>query len=101
MHAFPLKPQAATGPVSPSTPVRIFSTAPQSLGAGRDSYLHDIAEVAAWSEQAGCTCILVYTDNGIVDHWLVAQVIIENTTALCPRVAVQPVYMHPYTVAKM
>ena len=101
MHALPMKPHAAEDPSSSLTPVRIFSTAPQSLGASRDSYLHDIAEVAAWSEQAGCTGILVYTDNGIVDPWLVAQVIIENTTALCPLVAVQPVYMHPYTVAKM
>jgi len=96
-----MRPRAAEGPVSSSTPVRIFSTAPQSLGADRDSYLHDVAEVAAWSEQAGCTGILVYTDNGIVDPWLVAQVIIGNTTALCPLVAVQPVYMHPYAVAKM
>src|SRR6266568_2521035 len=101
MHALPMRPRAAEGPVSSSTPVRIFSTAPQSLGADRDSYLHDVAEVAAWSEQAGCTGILVYTDNGIVDPWLVAQVIIGNTTALCPLVAVQPVYMHPYAVAKM
>src|SRR6059058_3806892 len=101
MHALPMKPHAAEGPVAPSTPVRIFSTAPQSLGASPDSYLRNIAEVAAWSEEAGCTGILVYTDNGIVDPWLVAQVIIENTTALCPLVAVQPVYMHPYAVAKM
>src|SRR5438093_8051047 len=101
MHALPMKPHAAEGPVAPSTPVRIFSTAPQSLGASPDSYLHNIAEVAGWSEEAGCTGILVYTDNGIVDPWLVAQVIMESTTALCPLVAVQPVYMHPYTVARM
>jgi alkanesulfonate monooxygenase len=36
-----------------------------------------------------------------VDPWLVAQVIVENTSSLSPLVAVQPVYMHPYTVAKM
>src|SRR5204862_4460486 len=27
--------------------------------------------------------------------------IIQNTTSLCPLVAVQPIYMHPYAVAKM
>jgi alkanesulfonate monooxygenase len=43
----------------------------------------------------------VYTDNGLVDPWLVSQVIIEHTERLCPLVAVQPVYMHPYSVAKM
>src|SRR5439155_21687296 len=33
--------------------------------------------------------------------WLVAQLIVENTKALGPLVAVQPVYMHPYAVAVM
>jgi len=49
----------------------------------------------------GCEGILVYTDNRIVDPWLVAQIIIQHTSRLCPLVAVQPVYMHPYSVAKM
>jgi alkanesulfonate monooxygenase len=57
--------------------------------------------VARWSEDAGCEGILVYTDNSIVDPWLVTQVVIESTERLCPLVAVQPVYMHPYSVAKM
>ena len=33
--------------------------------------------------------------------WLVSQLIIEATERLCPLVAIQPVYMHPYSVAKM
>ena len=45
--------------------------------------------------------MLVYTDNGIVDPWLVSQTVIASTTRLAPLVAVQPVYMHPYSVAKM
>jgi alkanesulfonate monooxygenase len=45
--------------------------------------------------------MLVYTDNGMLDPWLVAQIVIQNTRALSPLVAVQPVYMHPYSVAKM
>ena len=44
---------------------------------------------------------LVYTDNGLLDPWLVAQFVIQSTSALSPLVAVQPVYMHPYSVAKM
>jgi alkanesulfonate monooxygenase len=39
--------------------------------------------------------------ESLVDPWSIAQIIIENTGDLCPLVAVQPVYMHPYTVAKM
>ena len=40
-------------------------------------------------------------NNQLVDPWLVAQVVIESTEKLCPLVAVQPVYMHPYTAANM
>jgi alkanesulfonate monooxygenase SsuD/methylene tetrahydromethanopterin reductase-like flavin-dependent oxidoreductase (luciferase family) len=43
----------------------------------------------------------VYTDNSIVDPWLVSNIILQNTKKLCPLVAIQPVYMHPYSVAKM
>lgn len=81
--------------------VDIFSTAPQSADVGPESYFQRIAQIARWSEQAGCKGILVYTDNRLVDAWLVAQIIIENTESLCPLIAVQPVYMHPYSVAKM
>jgi alkanesulfonate monooxygenase len=45
--------------------------------------------------------VLVYTDNGLVDPWLVAQLILQSTSTLSPLVAVQPVYMHPFTAAKM
>ncbi len=82
-------------------PVEVFSTCPNSSGAAPESYLKYVADVARWSEQNGCKGILVYTDNSMVDPWLVSQIIIENTAALCPLVAVQPAYMHPYTVAKM
>ncbi len=81
--------------------VEIFSTCPQSSVVERERYLDNVADVARWSEKYGCKGILVYTDNSLVDPWLVSQVIIENTTALCPLVAIQPIYMHPYTVAKM
>jgi len=60
-----------------------------------------VVEIARLSDEAGCRGILVYTDNSQMDPWLVAQAIIQNTRALCPLVAVQPLYMHPYTVAKM
>jgi alkanesulfonate monooxygenase len=81
--------------------VRIFSTCPQSKDVDRAEYAKRIADVARWSEEAGCEGILVYTDNGIVDPWLVTQLVIESTDRLAPLVAIQPVYMHPYSVAKM
>jgi alkanesulfonate monooxygenase len=82
-------------------PVEVFSTCPNSSGATPGNYLRHVADVARWSEENGCRGILVYTDNSLVDPWLLSQIIIENTTALCPLVAVQPAYTHPYTVAKM
>lgn len=84
-----------------SKKLRIFSTCPQSTGSSSDAYLEWVADVASWSEEAGCEGILVYTDNSLVDPWLTSQVIVEHTERLCPLVAVQPVYMHPYTAATM
>jgi alkanesulfonate monooxygenase len=81
--------------------IEIFSTSPQSKDFPQDVYVKQVIDVAKWSEQAGCTAILVYTDNSIVDPWLVAHIILQNTKTLCPLVAIQPVYMHPYSVAKM
>jgi alkanesulfonate monooxygenase len=81
--------------------LEVFATCPSSRTAIDGNYYQQIADVARWSEEQGCRGILVYSDNSIVDPWLVSQIIIENTEALCPLVAVQPIYMHPYTVAKM
>lgn len=81
--------------------VNVFSTAPQSDGLDQKAYLTRLADVARWSEEAGCKGILIYTDNRLVDAWLVAQSVITRTRALCPLIATQPVYTHPYAVAKM
>lgn len=80
--------------------IELFSTCPSASGAGNDAYRRQIADVARWSEKTGCKGILVYADNSQVDPWLVSQLVIQHTETLCPLVAVQPVYMHPYTVAK-
>jgi alkanesulfonate monooxygenase len=85
----------------PANSIQIFSTSPQSSAVSKSEYLDRVIEVARWSETYGCEGILIYTDNSLVDPWLVTDVIIQNTMKLCPLVAVQPVYMHPYTVAKM
>jgi alkanesulfonate monooxygenase len=80
---------------------QIFATSPQSLGSRPETYLRNVVDVAQWSEAAGCTGTLVYTDNSIVDPWLVAQAILANTQSLVPLVALQPIYLHPYAAAKM
>jgi alkanesulfonate monooxygenase len=81
--------------------IAIFSTCPPSAGLEPAVFRRRVTDVACWSERQGCRGILVYTDNSLLDPWLVAGLIVENTTSLVPLVAVQPAYMHPYTVAKM
>jgi alkanesulfonate monooxygenase len=81
--------------------VDVFSTAPQSAEHPANSYPDHLLEVARWSEHSGCRGILIYADNRLVDGWLLAQEILKATARLAPLVAVQPAYMHPYTVAKM
>jgi alkanesulfonate monooxygenase len=79
----------------------LFATCPQSKDVDASEYRRRVSEVARWTDRAGYRGILIYTDNQLVDPWLVAQLVIEASEQLCPLVAVQPVYMHPYTVAKM
>src|SRR5688572_3808448 len=78
-----------------------YSTCPPYRGGQAQAYRRQVCDVARWSEEAGCEGILVYTDNGLLDPWLVAQLILQSTGSLSPLVAVQPIYMHPYSVAKM
>lgn len=80
--------------------IDIFSTCPQSTGGDPKTYRQRVVETARWSERIGCRGILVYTDNSLADPWLVSQTILEHTGTISPLVAVQPLYMHPYTAAK-
>ncbi|MHC4550561.1 MAG: LLM class flavin-dependent oxidoreductase [Planctomycetota bacterium] len=95
----------------PDVSIEIYSTCPGNTDAtaperpgfvteGLDAYLQRVIEVARWSEQCGCKGILIYIDNSLVDNWFVAQIILQHTKHLVPLIATQPVYMHPYWVAK-
>ena len=81
--------------------ISLFTTCPASDATVGRAYLRRIIDAARWSEQCGATGMLVYSDNSLVDPWLVSQLIVQNTTTLAPLVAVQPIYMHPYTTAKL
>ncbi len=79
---------------------RIFSTCPPVAAYGAEGYADRVSEVARWSEDHGCTGMLIYADNRQIDPWLVSQIVLSSTETLLPLPAVQPVYMHPFTVAK-
>jgi alkanesulfonate monooxygenase len=81
--------------------LNVFTTCPQSKGFDPSAYTRAVAEVSEWSDAAGCTGMLVYTDNGLVDPWIVGETVLRSTRRLCPLIAVQPVYMHPYAAAKI
>lgn len=81
--------------------LRIFSTLPLSKGSLPERYLDTAIEVARWTEEAGFVGSLVYTDNSLLDPWVVGQAVISATERWGPLVAVQPVYMHPYAVATL
>jgi len=82
--------------------VELFTTAPPIYGRSDGAaYLEDIRRIACRADEAGYKGILIYTDNATADPWLVAQVVAANTRALMPLVAVQPVYTHPFTIAKL
>jgi alkanesulfonate monooxygenase len=83
-----------------SQDLEIYTTCPQSKDIERPDYVRCAIDVAQWSEELDCQGMLIYTDNGLVDPWCLAQIIIQNTSRLAPLVAVQPVYMHPYWLAK-
>ena len=81
--------------------IALFATCPASTTLPQDAYLRHVVDVARWSEAWGCAGILIHADNALVDPWIIAHTIIRHTRRLSPLVAVQPIYMHPYAVAKI
>ncbi|HVY94366.1 MAG TPA: LLM class flavin-dependent oxidoreductase [Bryobacteraceae bacterium] len=93
---------AASNPDVLCPGAKVYSTCPASAGQkDYKRYKKSVIRTAQWSEDAGCEGMLIYTDNSMLDPWLIAQLVIENTFHLSPLVALQPVYMHPFSAAKM
>ena len=67
-----------------------------------DSYLKNLECVAALSEKYGLTGVLLFSDNDTYfDPWVAAAELLTKTKRISPLVAVNPIYMHPFTAAKM
>lgn len=65
-------------------------------------YWPNIERVIEWCDRYDATGVLLFEGNDtFVQPWLAAQRVMANTKSLCPLVAVNPVYMHPYTAAKI
>lgn len=88
--------------------LKVYATTPESepqaiargvVVDGRD-YYKKVVNTARWSEVHGFEGTLIYSNNSLVDGWSVAQIILENTDRLVPLVAVNPIYIRPYSLAK-
>lgn len=80
--------------------IDLFTTTPQSVEFSRYQFLHELKRISWQSEKYGYKGILVYSDNRLADPWMMTGIILGETTKLLPMIAIQPMYMHPYTVAK-
>ncbi|HKQ08257.1 MAG TPA: LLM class flavin-dependent oxidoreductase [Blastocatellia bacterium] len=81
-------------------PIDVFTINPRTTD--QVLYWRDIQTVTRLSQKFDCTGVLIFTGNDVyVDPWLVAHQLLNETETLCPLIAVNPVYMHPFTAAKM
>lgn len=80
--------------------VQTFAINPRSLD--RKTCWSDIRNVTSWSERHGCSGVLIFTGGDApLDPWVVAQHVLGSTERLTPLIALNPIYSHPYTAAKM
>lgn len=77
----------------------LFTTTPQSVEFDDSTFPEELQKIAKQSEKYGYKGTLIYSDNRLADPWTVTTFILEETENLLPMLALQPAYMHPYTVA--
>jgi alkanesulfonate monooxygenase len=80
--------------------VSFISVVPRVRDLGR--YCETATNVIRWSDQADLDGVLIFTGTGaVLDPWIAATATAASTARLAPLVAVNPVYQHPYTAARM
>ncbi|QAU48908.1 LLM class flavin-dependent oxidoreductase [Bradyrhizobium guangzhouense] len=82
-----------------SARLRVFP----AISRNRDpkKYVGELMRVAEFADRNGFEGILLFEGNDVfVEPWAMAQHIMAATTRSSPLIAVNPVYMHPYTAAK-
>ena len=80
--------------------VTAFTISPRTMNVA--DYWHNIERCIAWSSSYGATGILLFEGNDtFVSVWVAGQAAFEHSKTLSPLVAVNPIYMHPFSVAKL
>lgn len=86
-------------PAPDLAPLHVFTVSPRSTDPR--TYWPAITRTFDLSERHGYSGVLIFTGNDtFVDPWVAAQHLLLTTRHLIPLVAVNPVYMHPFTAAK-
>jgi len=83
-----------------SPELQLLSSCPDSVGSQPDDYFRRVLDAARWAEHAGHTAFLIQSNNQLSDAWALAQMVMHETAVIAPIVTVQPLYSHPYAVAK-
>ncbi|MEX2347257.1 MAG: LLM class flavin-dependent oxidoreductase [Balneolaceae bacterium] len=78
----------------------LFTTTPQSVNFNEPTFADEVKKIATQSEANGYRGTLIYSDNRLADPWAITGFLLAETKSLLPMIALQPAYMHPYTVAK-
>jgi alkanesulfonate monooxygenase len=65
-------------------------------------YVDELVRVAQFGERNGFEGILLFAGNDVfVEPWSMAQHVLAHTEQSSPLIAVNPIYMHPFTAAKI
>ena len=65
-------------------------------------YVDELMRAAHFSERNGFEGILLFAGNDVfVEPWSMAQHVMAHTKRISPLIAVNPIYMHPFTAAKI
>ena len=81
------------------TKLRIFPAIRRNPDSSK--YVEELTRVARYSDRSGFAGILLFAGNdAFVEPWSMAQHILMHTARSSPLIAVNPIYMHPFTVAK-
>ncbi|HYI00439.1 LLM class flavin-dependent oxidoreductase [Hyalangium sp.] len=79
--------------------VELFTVSPRTPDEAL--YWKNIETVMQLSDRYGYTGLLIFTGNDVlIEPWVVAQRVLAGTKQLSPLVAINPIYMHPFTAAK-
>ncbi|MFT4115505.1 LLM class flavin-dependent oxidoreductase [Bradyrhizobium sp.] len=80
--------------------LRVFPAISRNRDPGK--YVDELMRVAQFADRNGFEGILLFEGNDVfVEPWAMAQHIMAATSRSSPLIAVNPVYMHPFTAAKL